>query len=363
MIQLAINSLFAGPSDDFKLIFVVRDDHCINHDIINALKYLFKDWQTDFVTLHEVTQGTLCSCLKAKELINNDDPLVIYTPDVCFDRQFDITKDFLETDLDGLLVTFKANSPDHSYVALGDDGLAIETAEKRVISADAAVGVYCWRTGSMFVKYAEEVIQQDLRVNNEFYVAPTYNLLINDKLKIGISRIDKMYVLGTPEDLDFYESHVARYQKINTVALCCDHSGFALKEQCRKVLTALKIPHLDFGAYSEGDSDHYDFLKPTIEFLNNNKQTIGMAFCTTGQGFNIAANKASGIRSALITDSYSAEYGRKHNAANFFCLPSRSVRPEDLQQIVTAIVQNSFDGGRHATRIQKFEKDSSLFRK
>lgn len=363
MIQLAIESLFDGPSDDYRLIFVVRDDHVINHDIINALKYLFKDWQTDFVTLDKVTQGTLCSCMTAEHLIDNDDPLVIYTPDVCFDRSFDIKEHFLKEVYDGLLVTFKANSPDHSYVALGPDSFATETAEKRVISSDAAVGVYCWRTGKMFMKYAREMIAQDLRTNNEFYVAPTYNLLIKDNLMIGIHRIEKMYVLGTPEDLDFYETHVARYSKINTVVICSDHSGFELKQHCINRLREMQIPHIDFGAYSIGDSDHYDFLRPCIEYLNNNKHTVGMAFCTTGQGFNIAANKAPGIRSALITDTYSAEYGRRHNAANFFCVPSRTVEADQLGPMIEAITGNSFDGGRHSTRIQKFEKDPATFGK
>lgn len=363
MIQLAINSLFTEPSDKYRLIFVVREDHVVNHDIVNALKYLFKDWQTDFVILNAVTQGTLCSCMTAEHLIDNDEPLVIYTPDVCFDRNFDIEEHFLKEVYDGLLVTFKANSPDHSYVSLGPDGFATETAEKRVISSDAAVGVYCWRSGKMFMKYAREMVDGEHRVNNEFYVAPTYNLLIRDKLMIGAHRIDKMYVLGTPEDLDFYESHVARYGKIGTVVICADHSGFELKQHCINYLREMKIPHIDFGAYSMGDSDHADFLKPCIEYLNNNKQTVGMAFCATGQGFNIAANKAVGIRSALIHDEYSAEFGRRHNAANFFCVPSRTVNPELLPGMISAIVNNSFDGGRHSTRIQKFERDDAAFRK
>lgn len=361
MIQLAIQSLLPTQSTDYKLIFVVREEHCVNHDIINALRYFFSGFATEFVTLDHDTKGTLCSCLEAKPFIDLEAPLIIYTPDICFHGKFDIQRDFIDTNLGGLLVTFKANSPDHSYVATDESGLATETAEKKVISGDAAIGVYCYRSGKIFLDYAEKTINNNITTNNEFYVAPMYNLLIADKLKIGIHRIDKMYVLGTPEDLDFYENFVAKYDTITRLAICCDHSGFKLKEALRRVLDAQRIQYSDFGAYSIADSDHYDFLKPCAEYLIHATQTLGIAFCHTGQGFNIAANKVRGLRSVLVSDVYTAEMGRRHNSANFFSIASRSVAEETLPDIVAAILNSSFDGGRHATRIQKFIRDPGFF--
>ncbi len=81
---------------------------------------------------------------------------------------------------------------------------------------------------------------------------------------------------------------------------------------------------------------------------------MGIAICSTGQGFNIAANKVKGIRAALVQDGHGAEMARRHNAANFFCLPA-SV--SDLEEVVLAIINNSFDGGRHATRIRRISND------
>lgn len=358
MIKLAIASLLAAADHTTtRLIFVVREDHIIKYDIDNALRRLFCGWTVVIVPVDHVTQGTLCSCLVARHQVDTDEPLVIYTPDVCFQTDFKIREHFLPTEHDGFLLTFKANCPDHSYVALDETAKAVRIAEKSVISNDAIVGVYGFRTGKMFLHYADQAIATNLRVNNEFYVAPIYNLIINDGRSIGIQRIDKMHVLGTPEDVAFYESHVTRYEPVTKLAVCCDHSGFMLKEQLRRTLIAIRVDFTDFGTYSERDSDHYDSLKPCVEYLLHNTQTFGIAICNTGQGFNIAANKVKGLRSVLVHDEYTAVMGRRHNAANFFCLAARSVQAADLPKLITAILDSSFDGGRHTTRIGKIHND------
>lgn len=360
MIKLAVQSLLpnANPKD-FTLIFVVREDHLATHDIAGAFRNLFPDWNIKVSSVNHVTKGTLCSCLVATEHITNDDPLIIYTPDVCFESQF-TPNDFIESGKDGLLLTFKANSPDHSYVMIDQNGDATRTEEKSVISNDALVGVYCFKTGGMFLKYANEALASGMTTKGEFYVSPMYNLLIRDGLKISICRTDKMYVLGTPDDLEFYEKHVSRYKEINKFALCCDHSGFSVKEKLIGRMKEMGIGFIDFGTYSDKDSDHIDALKPCIEHLLSTDGVIGIAMCSTGQGFNIAANKVRGVRSALVDSEKSAEMARRHNAANFFCFPASTIDPNNLDGIIKAILNNSFDGGRHATRIRRIDNDPTF---
>jgi dTDP-glucose pyrophosphorylase len=77
-------------------------------------------------------------------------------------------------------------------------------AEKKPISNVATVGFYYWKKGSDFVKYAESMIQQDVRVNGEFYVCPVFNHAISDGKKIRNYQAEKMWGLGTPEDLKFF---------------------------------------------------------------------------------------------------------------------------------------------------------------
>ena len=85
-----------------------------------------------------------------------------------------------------------------------DKGVVTEVAEKKPISDIATVGFYYWKKGSDFVKYAEEMIDEDIRVNNEFYVCPVFNQAIKDNKIIRTFNIEKMWGLGTPEDLKNY---------------------------------------------------------------------------------------------------------------------------------------------------------------
>ena len=101
-------------------------------------------------------------------------------------------------------LTFEATHPKWSFAKLDDKGFVSEVAEKKPISNIATVGVYYWTKGSDYVKYAEQMIDKDIRTNNEFYVCPAYNEAIEDNKKIKIFPIKKMWGLGTPEDLDTY---------------------------------------------------------------------------------------------------------------------------------------------------------------
>ena len=112
--------------------------------------------------------------------------------------------------IDGGILTFDAIHPKWSYAKVDKNKVVTEVAEKKVISNHATVGVYYWKKGNDFVKYAEKMIQQNIRVNNEFYVCPVFNEAIKDKKIIKISDVDSMWGLGTPEDLDYYLKYYER---------------------------------------------------------------------------------------------------------------------------------------------------------
>ena len=77
-------------------------------------------------------------------------------------------------------------------------------AEKDPISNIATAGIYFWRRGSDYVKYAEEMIEKNIRFNNEFYVCPVFNQAIEDGKKVKIFQFDGMWGIGTPEDLNYF---------------------------------------------------------------------------------------------------------------------------------------------------------------
>jgi len=98
-------------------------------------------------------------------------------------------------------LTFTATHPKWSFAKLNEHGFVTEVAEKRPISNVATVGVYYWKRGSDYVKFTEQMIKEDTRVNGEFYVCPVFNEAVKSDLKIKTFHIDKMWGLGTPEDL------------------------------------------------------------------------------------------------------------------------------------------------------------------
>ena len=104
-------------------------------------------------------------------------------------------------EIDGGILTFTATHPKWSFVKLDENGFVNEVAEKKPISNNATCGVYFWKKGSDYVKFANQMIEKDIRTNNEFYVCPIFNQAIEDNKKIKTFNIKKMWGLGTPEDL------------------------------------------------------------------------------------------------------------------------------------------------------------------
>jgi dTDP-glucose pyrophosphorylase len=106
--------------------------------------------------------------------------------------------------IDGGMLTFESTHPKWSYAKIDENGIVKEVAEKNPISNIATVGIYYWKNGSDYVKYAEDMINKNIRYNNEFYVCPVFNQAIHDSKKIKTFNIQKMWGLGTPEDLQYF---------------------------------------------------------------------------------------------------------------------------------------------------------------
>jgi RpiB/LacA/LacB family sugar-phosphate isomerase len=335
---------------DCNLIFLVRVDHVYNFSIDKILKQKFGDDIT-IIKLSKVTRGALETCTLAREHIDNDLPLIIYTPDVHFGPVFNPAN--IGNDSDGFLLTFTANSPDHSYSDYGEDGIVTNVVEKEVISKEANVGLYHFKTGKMFLKYADEMIQNEILVKNEFYIAPMYNLMIRDGLKITAANTEKMHVLGTPHQFEFFCKRVITRFGDKPIALASDHSGYDCKKQTKDIMDKLGLPYIDVGTYTDKACDYPDYVLQVTKLIENNDCSHGISFCRSGQGANITANKVDGIISALCFDDYTAEYAIKHNCANHFAIPSKYMDKAKIQSMIETMLKNTFDGGRHFTRLHK----------
>lgn len=198
MIQKVVENL------DFvsEYIFLVRKKHIQEYTgLVDTLDRI-TNGSYKIVEVDSLTEGAACTALLAKEYINNDEDLLIANSDqfIEYQRQNFISLKEM-TNVDAIVWTFNAVHPKWSFVKTNARGYITEVAEKKPISDIATCGIYWYRRGSDFVKYAEQMIEKDIRVNNEFYIAPVYNELIQDKKNLIPFYVHKMWGLGTPEDL------------------------------------------------------------------------------------------------------------------------------------------------------------------
>ena len=137
------------------------------------------------------------------------------------------------------------------------------------------------------------------------------------------------------------------------IALGSDHGGLNLKKTVMDYLDNRKIDYKDFGCYNSNSCDYPDFGLAVAEEVAAGEYDCGIIVCGTGIGISIAANKVPGIRAAHCTDSYSARMARAHNNANILAMGERITGPGVAIDIVEAFLSTDFEGGRHATRVNK----------
>lgn len=143
------------------------------------------------------------------------------------------------------------------------------------------------------------------------------------------------------------------------VALGADHAGFQLKEALKRVLNDLGVEHEDFGATSALSVDYPDYAHAVAKRVADGAFDRGILVCGSGIGMSIAANKVTGIRAASIVDIESARLAREHNDLNVLTLGARFIPESRAREIVREFLQTPFQGGRHATRVDKIEPRSA----
>ena len=203
MIQVVVDNL----NIDATFIYVVQKEHREKYNLDTLLNLITPNCK--IVEVDGLTEGAACTTLLAKEFINSDAPLVMANSDQFLEWDSnEFMYKMIEQEVDGGIVTFHATHPKWSFAKVNEYGYVTEVAEKNPISDIATVGVYYWSKGSDYVKYAEQMIEKNIRTNNEFYTCPVFNEAIGDGKKIKTFNIDKMWGLGTPEDLKYYlENH------------------------------------------------------------------------------------------------------------------------------------------------------------
>jgi HAD superfamily hydrolase (TIGR01509 family) len=202
MIEVVVENL----NIEANYIFLVQKEHYEKYNLKYLLNLIAPNCR--IVQVDGVTEGACCTTLLARDYIDNDAPLVIANSDQYIEwNSNECMYAFSADDIDGGILTFNAHHPKWSYARLNETGFVEEVAEKKVISDHATCGVYYWKHGSDYVKYADQMIENNVRVNNEFYVCPVFNEAIADNKRFRIKTIDRMWGIGTPEDLNYFLDH------------------------------------------------------------------------------------------------------------------------------------------------------------
>ena len=204
MIQWVIDNV---SSTKYKLefIFLCREKHLEN----NSMSFLdLQDLSYKIVPVKNLTEGAACTVLLAKDVLNPGLPLVIVNSDQYLEWNADsFYTSLLNPTYDGIISTFYSPDPSDikwSFVELDENTLISKVAEKVWLGPNATTGIYGWKRVSDFILYAEQMIQKNIRVNNEFYICPVYNEAIQDSKKIRSFESKKLWGLGVPDDLDYF---------------------------------------------------------------------------------------------------------------------------------------------------------------
>ncbi|MCW8965852.1 MAG: HAD-IA family hydrolase [Candidatus Pacearchaeota archaeon] len=207
MVQKVVENL----NTEGNFIYMVKRSHYEKYNLHHLLNLMTPGCK--IIQVENSTEGAACTALLAKEYIDNDKPLVISNSDQFIEwNSNEFFYAMAADECHGGIVTFNSTHPKWSYARMREDGFVAEVAEKKPISNIATAGIYYFQKGSYFVKYAEQMILKNARVNGEFFICPVYNEMVNDEKKIRIFPIKKMWGLGTPEDLRLF---LTKYDESN----------------------------------------------------------------------------------------------------------------------------------------------------
>lgn len=136
-----------------------------------------------------------------------------------------------------------------------------------------------------------------------------------------------------------------------TIAIGGDHAGFEYKKQLAEFLKDFQVK--DFGTYGSESADYPDFAHAVATSVESGESTFGILICGSANGVAITANKHQSIRAAICWKEELAEVARTHNNANILCIPARHISIELAKTIIVKFLESEFEGGRHATRVNK----------
>ena len=219
MLQWSIESVqYSFP--DLKpqdYIFISLEEHERQYQISKRVENIIgPGFQIHFLT--DVTDGPVCTVMTVEHLLHTEEDFFTIDCDQ-YIRCSQLAKQITNAKKQGwagLIPTFEAESDAYSYIRLDKQGNAIETAEKQVISSHAAAGIYYFSSTNIFMNAAREMVRNNLRTKNEFYMSPLYNIVIKQGGIVRIVSVEEWLTLGTPEDAKHFINTIQKKHAATT---------------------------------------------------------------------------------------------------------------------------------------------------
>ena len=202
MISLAVRTLDITHANS---VFIIRKDHDADGMLSQEIKRISAN--SNIVCIEKLTDGPCSTALLSIPYLDREKPLVIANCDQVMRWDGNRFLRYCEVEnYDGVVVTYHEATPKNSYARLNDRGDVVEVREKNQISCVSLNGIHYWKKAGYFIDTANEMIRRNDRTNNEFYIAPTYNYMIERGLRVGIFHIpnEQHYAIGTTQDLEDY---------------------------------------------------------------------------------------------------------------------------------------------------------------
>jgi NDP-sugar pyrophosphorylase family protein len=202
------------------LLIVGRSNHKIGPIVEDFCHNL--DLEINFLYLEYLTDGAARTVYLATEQLLKNKPMIVANSDQYISSSLDPYLQISKSELfDGTVMTMSANSNKWSYVLTNDREEIIKIEEKKEISTDATVGIYGWKRVTDFRQSFIESVKNMQTVNGEYYLAPTYNYLIKEKMiikKIDVGTINEVvHGLGTPEDFYAFKNNPISYKEAERI--------------------------------------------------------------------------------------------------------------------------------------------------
>lgn len=179
-----------------KVIFIALKEHEETYGVSKLIReQIVEDFE--LILLDDVTDGQLCTVLRASEYFKPNTSILIAASDSYIEST--IHKDIQNSNADGIISVINLPGEQWSFAKTNESGYVVEVAEKSRISEYASTGLYFFRNVKQFQKEAERIIESSEKTKGEYYISPLYNKLIHKGLLIELSHAKSMWDMGTPE--------------------------------------------------------------------------------------------------------------------------------------------------------------------